>query len=67
METKNIILNNYVVALASMISSLENSIKTLTPDSVDENLATLRTINVILESVRVQTVNIQNAVDNYGG
>ena len=67
METKNIILNNYVVALAGMVGSLENSIKTLTPDNADENAATLRTINVILESVRAQTVNVQNAVDTYGG
>lgn len=65
METKNIILGNYVTALSSMVTSLNEVIRTMTNDNSDENTATLRTVNVILESVRAQTINVQNAVDTY--
>ena len=65
METKTIILGNYVTALSSMVTSLDEVIRTMTNDNSDENTATLRTVNVILESVRAQTINIQNAVDTY--
>lgn len=65
METKTIILGNYVTALSSMVTSLNEVIRTMTNDNSDENTATLRTVNVILESVRAQTINIQNAVDTY--
>lgn len=65
METKTIILGNYVTALSSMVTSLNEVIRTMTNDNPDENTAALRTVNVILESVRAQTINIQNAVDTY--
>ena len=65
METKNIILGNYASALSSMVESLNEVIRTMTNDNSDENTATLRTLNVILESIKAQTLNVQNAIDLY--
>ena len=65
METKNIILGNYALALSSMVESLNEVIRTMTNDNSDENTATLRTLNVILESIKAQTLNVQNAIDLY--
>lgn len=63
METKNII-NNYSVSLVTMINSLTATVNIL-GDNADENRATMKTLNVILESLRSQITIIQQAVDDY--
>ena len=65
METKNIIIANYGVALSNIVGNLNIAINGLN-DNPDENVATIKTINVLLESVRSQTVLLQQAVDSYG-
>lgn len=64
METKNAIILSYANALqttannATMYSSALGA-------NVDENKAIIATLNVVLESIRSQTVLLQQALDNY--
>lgn len=64
METKNIIICNYANTLSVTVHTVIDTANTLR-DNMDENRATLKTLNVLLESIRSQTVNIQNAIDSY--
>lgn len=64
METKNEILLKYAGSLVDATNAIFNSVATLGEDA-DVNLATIRTINVLAESLRSQTVIFQNAVDEY--
>lgn len=64
METKNTIINNYAASLLSMVGSVNETTARLN-DNVDESKALITTINVLLESVRSQTVLLQNAIDKY--
>lgn len=64
MGTKNIIINNFAGSLTNMSSAVMNTASMLN-DNMDENTATIATINVLLDSVRSQTVLLQNALDNY--
>lgn len=64
METKNIIINNYAASLLGMVGSVNDATSRLN-DNIDESKAIITTINVLLESVRSQTVLLQNAIDKY--
>lgn len=64
METKNTIINNYAASLMGMVGSVNEATSRLN-DNVDESKAIIATINVLLESVRSQTVLLQNAIDKY--
>lgn len=64
METKNVVICNYANTLSVTVHTLIDTANTL-HDNMDENLATIKTLNVLLESIRSQTVNIQNAIDTY--
>lgn len=64
METKNMNIRNHINALAEMISLLSISCSALN-DKEDENRETIKTLNVILNSIRSETVLIQAAVDEY--
>lgn len=66
METKNIIIVNYSNSLAESISIVAAKSGSLN-DNMAENLAIIKTINVLLESVRSQTVILQQAIDEYSG
>ena len=66
METKNTIINNYTMSLMTMVNSF-NGTETMLNDNADENASTIKTLNVILESIRSQVVLIQGALDSYGG
>lgn len=64
METKNTILSNCAKSLAGMIANFNDTVSTL-GDNVDENTAIIATLNVLLESVRSQTVLTQQELDKY--
>jgi len=64
METKNIILANYSTALTNIVGNFAININALN-DNPDENSATVKTANVLLESIRSQIVLIQQALDGY--
>lgn len=64
METKNIILANYSRSIMDVSGNL-NTIISMMNDNAEENNATIRTVNVLLETMRSLTVIIQNAVDEY--
>lgn len=64
METKNIIIKNYIETLLSQVLTMQATANSLNENN-DENIATMKTFNVLIESVRSQTINIQNVVDTY--
>ena len=64
METKNTIISNHAFALSSIVNNFMGTVGMLN-DNPDENAATIATLNVILESVRSETVLLQGALDNY--
>ena len=64
METKNTIIRNYANSLNEAACSVNASACTL-GDSEAENIALIKTLNVLVESVRSQTVILQQALDNY--
>lgn len=64
METKNIILSNYATALVNLAANFSGTVNTM-GDNMEQNIATVKTLNILLESVRAQTTIIQNALDTY--
>lgn len=64
METKNLIISNYANALVNMCGAFSGTALTLNTNN-DENAATIKTLNVLLESVRSEIVLIQSALDSY--
>lgn len=64
METENIIIQNYANSLVDAAAAASNKAAILS-DKADENAATIKTLNVLLESVRSQTVLLQQAIDTY--
>ena len=66
METENIIIQNFANSLVDAAVATSNKAAILS-DNANENAATIKTINVLLESVRSQTVLLQQAIDAYKG
>lgn len=64
MEIKNMNIQNYINALSDMTALLSASSSRLC-DKEEENRATIKTLNVVLESVRSETVILQSAIDEY--
>lgn len=64
METNNIIIQNFAQSLVDAAIATSNKAVILS-DNADENAATIKTMNVLLESVRSQTVLLQQAIDAY--
>ena len=66
METNNTIIQNYANSLVDAATYTANKTSAL-GDNPEENMATIKTLNVLLDSVRSQTVLLQQAIDNYKG
>ena len=64
METKNIIIANQAQSLIVATENIMSCISKFS-DNADENAATIRTLNVLVESLRSQTVLMQGEIDNY--
>lgn len=64
METENIIIQNYANSLVDAATYAASKTAAL-GDNPDENTAIIKTLNVLVESVRSQTVLLQQAIDNY--
>lgn len=64
MEDKNIIIANYSRSLVDAANSISNIAGTLNSNE-NENKATIKTLNVLIESLRSQTVLIQGEIDSY--
>ncbi len=64
METKNVILANYARSISDASNTISLTVSTLN-DNADENAAIIKTLNVLVESLRSQTVLIQQALDSY--
>lgn len=64
MEDKNIIIANYSRSLVDAANSISNIAGTLNSNE-NENKATIKTLNVLIESLRSQTVLLQGEIDSY--
>lgn len=64
METKNIIIANQAQSLIEATENIMSCVSKLA-DNADENIATIRTLNVLVESLRSQTVLMQGEIDDY--
>ena len=64
METKNIIIQNYARAIVDASANILNASSNFT-NNEDENNAIVKTLNVLVESLRSQTIIIQGALDEY--
>lgn len=64
MEEKNIIINNYVSSLMNMVQSL-NNVTVNFGDDESQNRAGIKTADIIMDSIRAQTVILQTALDEY--
>ena len=64
MEDKNIIIANYSRSLVDAANSISNIAGTLNSNE-NENKATIKTLNVLIESLRSQTVLLQSEIDAY--
>lgn len=64
METKNTIIRNFSGSLMDAVNAVNVTAYNLN-DNAEENAAIIKTLNVLVESVRSQTVILQQAIDNY--
>lgn len=64
MEDKNAVIIGYASALTSAAGAIANSAYSLS-ESEAQNTAMIKTLNVLVESLRSQTVLIQQALDSY--
>lgn len=64
METENIIVQNFAKSLVDAAIMTSEKANSLT-NNADENAAIIKTMNVLIESVRSQTVLLQQAIDTY--
>lgn len=64
MENKNIIISNYAIEVVSAGMAAQNAATRL-GENLEVNLATLRTLNALMDGIRAATVNLQNAIDGY--
>lgn len=64
METKNAILVNYAQALTNTVGNILAYAGSM-GDNLEENLSYIKTLDVQMESLRGQTVLLQQALDNY--
>jgi hypothetical protein len=64
METKNIIIQNYAQNIIDASNSCAIVSRKLN-DNEQENNATIKTLNVLIESIRSQIVLLQGEIDIY--
>lgn len=64
METKNTIIQNFAGSLMDATNAVFSTTSRLA-ENKDENDAIIKTLNVLVESVRSQTVILQQAIDEY--
>lgn len=64
METKNTIIQNYALNIIDASNSISMVSRTLN-DNADENAATIKVLNVLVECLRSQTVLLQGVIDTY--
>lgn len=64
MNIKNSIIQRYATSIVEAANYINNSAFSFT-DSSDENTAIIKTLNVLIDSLRSQTVLLQNEIDNY--
>lgn len=64
MKTKNIIIQNYARFIVDASNAIAGTVLAMS-ENVDENIETIKTVNVLLESLRSEIVLMQNVVDHY--
>lgn len=64
MESKNTIIQNYAGSLLNAASAITSTSGSLN-ENESENNATIKIMYVLIESLRAQTILLQNALDDY--
>ena len=64
METKTVIIQNYAHNIVDAAGAISQSASYFV-NNEDENAATIKILNVLVESLRSQTVLLQSALDSY--
>lgn len=67
METKNIIIQNYVSAINTLVASLTSTLASLTTNDENINGALIRTADINITAINSQIIILQSALDDYGG
>ena len=65
METKNVIIQQYARSIVDAAITIENTTNNFADSASDENNAIVKTLNILVESLRSQTVIFQGALDSY--
>lgn len=66
MNEKNVVINNYVNSLYTMVNTLVNTLSTL--GEIDEiNTGVIKTADIEITAINSQIIVLQNALDTYEG
>lgn len=64
MNSKNTIIRNYASSLMAASSEVFNA-TTILGDNADENNATVKTLYILVDSLKAQTILLQSVLDEY--
>lgn len=65
METKNVIIQQYARSIVDAAVTISNTTNNFVENAINENNAIVKTLNILVESLRSQTVIFQGALDSY--
>lgn len=66
MNEKNIVINNYVNSLVTLISNLGAAVSGLGTET-ETNTGIIKTADILMTAINSQLVILQTELDNYGG
>lgn len=66
MGEKNVVINDYVGSLLTMVGNLNNTLSKLV-DNVDVNTGVIKTADIQITAINSQIVVLQSELDNYFG
>lgn len=66
MNEKNIVINNYVGSLVTLVSNLGAALSGLGTET-ETNTGIIKTADILMTAINSQLVILQTELDNYGG
>lgn len=66
MNEKNIVINNYVGSLLTLISNLGVALSGLGTET-ETNTGIIKTADILMTAINSQLIILQSELDNYGG
>lgn len=65
-EKKNIVINNYVRSLVTLISNLDAVLSGLGTET-ETNTGIIKTTDILMNAINSQLIILQSELDTYGG